>query len=149
MKNLYEAAAVQEVMDRLGRLGPDSQRLWGKMTAAQMAAHCSAGLENAVGDTNPSRMLLGRIVGPFVKKGLLGEDPVGKNSPTAPGLVITDDRNLEKEKKRLSVLIQRFSSGGPAKCTTHPNTFLGPLTPAEWARLMYKHLDHHFKQFGV
>lgn len=149
MKTLYDASAVTEVMDRLGRLGPDSQRQWGKMTVAQMMAHCSAGLESAVGDTKPPRMLIGRLVGPFIKKSLLGEDAPGKNSPTAPGLVITDNRDLEKERARLSTLIQRFSSGGPAKCTTHPNTFLGPLTPQEWSRLMYKHLDHHFRQFGV
>ncbi|WP_424351099.1 DUF1569 domain-containing protein [Lutimonas sp.] len=28
----------------------------------------------------------------------------------------------------------------------HP--FFGELNREEWARLVYKHLDHHLKQFG-
>ena len=51
--------------------------------------------------------------------------------------------------KRLCALIDRFSLGGAQGCTKHAHTFFGPLTPEEWARLMYKHLDHHLRQFGV
>jgi len=50
---------------------------------------------------------------------------------------------------RLAGLIDRFAAGGPAGCTQHPHSFFGPLTPDEWAILMYKHLDHHLRQFGV
>jgi hypothetical protein len=50
---------------------------------------------------------------------------------------------------RRASLIDRFVSGGPSACTNHPHPFFGPLTPAEWAILMYKHLDHHLRQFGV
>jgi len=49
MKNLFEAARVEEVKERIARLRTDSQRQWGKMNAAQAVAHCSAGLELAVG----------------------------------------------------------------------------------------------------
>jgi len=31
MKNLFEAATVEEVKGRMARLRPDSERLWGKM----------------------------------------------------------------------------------------------------------------------
>ena len=50
MKNLFEAARVEEVKERIARLRPDSQRQWGKMNAAQAVAHCSGGLELAVGE---------------------------------------------------------------------------------------------------
>jgi transposase InsO family protein len=46
-------------------------------------------------------------------------------------------------------VIDRFVAAGPKSCTTHPHSFFGPLTPEEWAILMYKHLDHHLRQFGV
>jgi hypothetical protein len=46
-------------------------------------------------------------------------------------------------------LIDRFVASGPAGCTNHPHSFFGRLTPEEWAILMYKHLDHHLRQFGV
>ena len=150
MKNLYEAATVEEVKQRLGRLEPTSQRQWGKMDVAQAVAHCAGPMEWAVGDSKPPRMFIGRIVAPLVKGKLLGgEAPMGKNAPTAKSLIVADQRNLDAERKRLCGLIDRFAAAGPGGCTTHPHTFFGRLTPEEWAILMYKHLDHHLRQFGV
>jgi Protein of unknown function (DUF1569) len=150
MKNLYEPATVAAVKDRLAHLRPDSPRLWGKMNVAQAVAHCSLGLEWAVGDSFPPRMFLGRILGWMVKPLALGnEKPMRRNAPTAKTLVVADERDLETERQRLCALIDRFSAGGPAKCTKHPHSFFGRLTPEEWAELMYKHLDHHLHQFGA
>jgi hypothetical protein len=150
MKNLYEAATVKEIKERIARLGPASTRQWGKMTASQAMAHCSVGMEWAVGDNNPPRMFIGRLFGPIAKSSLLkDEKPMSRNAPTAKSLVVKDERNLSKECQRLSTLVERFSSAGPQGCTKHPHTFFGPMTPEEWASLMYKHLDHHLRQFGV
>jgi LPS sulfotransferase NodH len=62
---------------------------------------------------------------------------------------VTDERDLEAERRRLLDLVERFAAAGPAGCTTHPHSFFGRLTPREWAVLMYKHLDHHLRQFGA
>ena len=59
MKTLFEAARVEEVKGRIAKLRPDSERLWGSMSAAQMVAHCAAGLELAAGDRRPPRALMG------------------------------------------------------------------------------------------
>ena len=150
MKDLYQPAAVEEVKLRLARLEPDSQRQWGKMNVAQAVAHCSGPMEWALGDSKPPRMFVGRILGPLVKSRVLrDETPMGRNAPTAKSIVVADQRNLDEERKRLCALIDRFAAAGPKGCTTHPHTFFGPLTPEEWATLMYKHLDHHLRQFGV
>lgn len=150
MKNLYEAATVATVKERVAHLRPDSQRLWGKMNVAQAVAHCSLGLEWAVGDSFPPRMFLGRMMGWIVKPMALGnENPMRRNSPTAKSLVVADERDLETERQRLYGLIDRFVAGGPARCTKHPHSFFGRLKPEEWAELMYKHLDHHLRQFGA
>ena len=148
MKNLFEAATVEEVKERVARLRPDSDRLWGKMNPAQALAHCSLGIEWAVGDRTPPRMLLGRILGRIVKPMALGNDePMRRNSPTVTGLVVKDERDLGIERERLCGLIDRFAAAGPEGCTKHPHFFFGPLTPVEWAALMYQHLDHHLRQF--
>lgn len=150
MKNLYEAATVDEIKKRVAQLRPDSQRQWGKMDAAQAQAHCAAALEWAVGDSHPPRMLLGRIMGTLVKPMVFKDDaPMRRNSPTVKGLIMTDARNLQQERERLCRLVDRFAAAGPKGCTTHPHSFFGKLTPQEWAILMYKHLDHHLRQFGV
>ena len=86
MKNLFEAARVEAVKERIVRLRPDSERLWGKMNAPQAVAHCSAGFELAVGDRLPPRTLLGRIIGWIVKPMALGNDePMRRNTPTVKG----------------------------------------------------------------
>ncbi len=150
MKNLFEAARVEEVKQRIAQLRPDSQREWGKMTAPQAVEHCSRGLELALGDLRPPRAMLGRIMGPIIKPIVFRDDkPMRRNSPTVESLIIQDERDLAKDRTRLYSLIDRFVAGGPSNCTTHPHSFFGRLTPEEWAILMYKHLDHHLRQFGV
>jgi hypothetical protein len=150
MKNLFEPAKVKEVKERIAQLKPQSQRQWGKMNPAQAVAHCAAGLELALGIRTPPRLFLGRIIGGIIKPKALGDDqPMRRNSPKVKGLVVLDERDLEKERERLTGLIDRFAAAGPAGCTAHPHSFFGPLTPEEWAVLMYKHLDHHLRQFGV
>lgn len=147
MKHLHQPTTVDEVKARIARVTPASERQWGRMTAAQALAHCAATLSDAVGDTRPPRQLAGRLFGRLAKSRVLSDAPLGRNAPTAPGLRITDARDLDVERARLCALIDRFATGGPAACTTHPHSFFGPLTPQEWAAWMYKHLDHHLRQF--
>jgi hypothetical protein len=150
VKNLFEAARANEVKERTAQLKPDSERLWGKMYPAQALAHCSLGMEWAVGDRIPPRMLIGRILGRIIKPMVFRNDePMRRNSPTAKDLVVHDERDLGTEQVRLCGLIDRFAAAGPEGCTRHPHSFFGRLTPQEWATLMYKHLDHHLRQFGV
>jgi transposase InsO family protein len=77
------------------------------------------------------------------------DDPMRKNSPTARGLIVADERDFGTERARLSGLIDKFAAGGAARCTRNPHSFFGRMTPEEWAILTYKHLDHHLRQFGV
>jgi len=43
MKNLFEAARVDEMKQRIALLQPDSQREWGKMNEPQAVEHCARG----------------------------------------------------------------------------------------------------------
>ena len=150
MKNLFEAATVEEVKKRVARLRPDSDRLWGKMNPAQALAHCSAAMEMAVGEKLPRRLLIGRLLGRLAKKSMIvNEKPMPRNARTDKSLVVSDERDFVAERQRLIEFIDRFAAGGPGVCTKHPHFFFGPLTPVEWAALMYQHLDHHLRQFRV
>ena len=95
-------------------------------------------------------MAIGYVFGRLVKPLALGDDkPMKRNAPTAPSFVVDDERDLAAERAKLVALIDRFAAAGPAGCTSHPHAFFGRLTPQEWSVLMYKHLDHHLRQFGV
>jgi len=150
MKNLFDPARVDEVKQRIAMLRPESERQWGTMSAPQAVEHCSRGLEMALGDKKPPRALLGRILGLLIKPKVFGNDePMRRNTPTMKVLVVQDERDLAKERARLCGMIDRFVAAGPSGCTTHPHSFFGKLKAEEWAILMYKHLDHHLRQFGV
>ena len=150
MKNLFQPATVQELNERLAHLRPDSPRQWGKMTPAQAVAHCTIAMELACGDRRPPRMLIGRLIGRVIKPVAFKEsEPMRRNSPTIPGFEVSDDRDLAQERGKLISIIARFAACGPSGCTTHPHSFFGRLTPDEWSMWMYKHLDHHLRQFGA
>jgi len=150
MKNLYEPADTVAIKERLVHLKPESVRQWGAMNAAQALAHCAASMEWAVGDRIPPRAFLPGLLGRLIKPLVLGDDrPFRRNSPTSPDLLVRDQRDLDAERERLLGLIDRFVAAGPAGCATHAHSFFGRMTPEQWATLMYKHLDHHLRQFGA
>ena len=150
MKNVFEPTTQDEIQRRIPSLTPESNRQWGKMDAAQALAHCSIWIEVAVGERTTAKMPLGRVLGLIVKPMILRDDkPMRRNSPTAKGMTVQSNCDLESEKARLSRLVENFAGAGPAGCAKTPHAFFGNLTPDEWAVLMYKHLDHHLRQFGV
>ncbi len=150
MKHLHDPEVVEATKRRVAQLQPGSPRQWGRMDPAQALAHCAAGLETATGALQLPRIWFGRLIGPLAKrKALRDETPFHRNTPTARAFLISEARDLDQERARVLALIDAFAAAGPDGCTRHPHAFFGPLTPHEWAILMYKHLDHHLRQFGV
>ncbi len=146
-KNLFEVSAVNEILERLNNLTNQSPRQWGKMNVSQMLAHCSNSLEMALGLINPPPTFFSWTIGPLLKFIYTNNSPFKKGSPTDSALIIVDERDFMLERERLKNIISQFHNGGPNKVTTHPHPFFGHLNPDQWSRGMYKHLDHHLKQF--
>jgi hypothetical protein len=149
MRNLFQQEAVDDVIARIDKLQPATQRQWGKMEVGQMMAHCSAAIDMARGQINPPRILIGRLIGSFVKPIYTNEKPFSRSSPTDAKLVVSDQREFLHEQEQLKLKLRQFYEGGEAQCTRHPHPFFGALTPSDWSRGMYKHMDHHLRQFGV
>jgi hypothetical protein len=149
MKNLFQQETADEVISRIDGLQAASARQWGKMDVAQMMAHCSAALDMASGRINPPRAFIGRVLAPFVRSIFTNEKPFSKNNPTDEQLVVADQRDFQREREQLKQKVRQFHQGGEARCTRHPHPFFGALSPQDWSRGMYKHLDHHLRQFGA
>jgi hypothetical protein len=148
MHNLFNPVDVSEMQQRIENLPPDRNPEWGKMDASRMLAHCSVGLEMAMGRIRIPRAFIGRILGPLFKAQFVGETPFSKNSPTAKEFIMSSDKDFATERAKLLSLLKEFSGGGEAVVTREPHPFFGPLTPAEWSVGMYKHIDHHLRQFA-
>lgn len=149
MTTLYDAQTMRQTVQRIEALRPDAQRQWGKMTVGQMLAHCCAPLRIAVDDVPSKQILLGKLLAPFAKRAAFGPKPFDRNLPTDASFRFTDARDLDTERARLLELLRRFGANGPAGVTRSPHIFFGPLEPEQWGVLMYKHTDHHLRQFGA
>ena len=47
MKNIFDIAVVNELIARIQQLQANTQPIWGKMSVAQMLAHCNVTYEMA------------------------------------------------------------------------------------------------------
>lgn len=149
MKSLFDPTDREELLQRLGRLHAESPRQWGKMDPAQALTHCAIAMEAATGDRPMAQKFLGKLLTPFIRSSVLGEKPFSRDSPTDPTFRVSDPRDFEAERERLTGLIARFVQRGPSEAAQATHAFFGRLTGEEWGRLMHKHLDHHLRQFGA
>lgn len=149
MKTVFDAETHSEILERLGKLSPDTERQWGKMSASQMMEHTARALEMATGDVPMKQAFIGKAIGWIFKNKFLGEQPFSKNSPTGPTLIIEDEPDFEATRARLASLINGFHELGESGTDGNIHGFFGPLTGKQWGETQYKHLDHHLRQFGV
>ncbi|MDQ2842736.1 MAG: DUF1569 domain-containing protein [Acidobacteriota bacterium] len=153
MKNLFAPILVERTKQRILQLRLQSEPQWGSMAVAQTLAHCTSGIEMAMGVIHAKRAPFpANLLGPLIKPLVFRDDkPMRRNSPSSPELFSADPTQCEllHERSRLIAAIDSFSSQGAACCSSYPHPFFGPLNPEQWSILMYKHVDHHLRQFGA
>lgn len=149
MSSLFEPSDRDALLGRLQSLRHDSPRQWGKMDAAQMLGHLAQALESGTGDRPMKQRFLGKLITPLIRSKVLGEEPFGKNSPTDPTYVVADARDFDAERGRVLTLIDRMVARGADAAGRETHPFFGKLSGEEWGRLVYKHIDHHLRQFGA
>jgi len=148
--SIFDSSTTEMVLSRLEKLQPETQPEWGKMDAAQMLAHLNVAYDQAYGTGtvkyNPLMKLMLKL---FVKKIVVGPKPYKRNSRTAPSFLIADARDFEKEKAKLIDHVRTTEGKGRKYFEGKASAGFGKLTSGEWNILFYKHLDHHFTQFGL
>ena len=134
-------------IERIETLSADSKREWGKLTLPQMLAHCRKPLLVASGELQLKRGLIGFLFGRMAKKKFVDSDaPFNRNSPTDPKFLDPDADDVASERAGLIEQVRAFAKTGPPS-SVHP--FFGAMSENDWDRLMWKHLDHHLRQFGA
>ncbi|MFT4537775.1 MAG: hypothetical protein ACI841_004567 [Planctomycetota bacterium] len=120
----------------------------GKMKVVQMLAHCQFPLLSSFGEFESKRTLIGRLFGGMAKRKLVDSDaPFNKNSPTDPRFLNKDATGFDEHRSKMVELVERFHGTGSTSEKVHP--FFGKMSTLDWDRLMWKHLDHHLRQFGA
>lgn len=150
LPNIFTKEVAANVAERINKLTPNSQPLWGKMSVAQMLAHCCVPYEMVYTDKHPKPgFFMGFILKNFIKKAVVSDKPYAKNLKTAPAFLVSDEKDFEAEKKRLIDYINETQVLGAYIFDGKVSLSFGPLSDNEWNNMFYKHLDHHLKQFGV
>lgn len=148
--DIFSAETTKQLFERLDKLTPETKALWGKMNVPQMLAHCCVSYEHALGYRNDGPpVLMKMMLKWFFKKAMTNEIPYKQNLPTAPSFVVADERVLTLERDRLKELIKQFQEKGREYFDGREQISLGKLSATEWNNLLYKHIDHHLRQFGV
>jgi hypothetical protein len=145
-KSLANARARQELVDRLGRLTPETKPLWGKMTAPQMLAHLADWMLMARGELNvaPKKAPLRY---PPIKQLVIYWLPFPKGVPTAPELITRKPLAWGVEHAAVRRDVESWENLKPSAWPAHP--VFGQMTTNAWCVLAYRHMDHHLRQFGI
>ncbi|WP_460218250.1 DUF1569 domain-containing protein [Psychroserpens sp. MEBiC05023] len=147
MKSLFNTEAYNEIVSRLEQLDHHAEAKWGQMNIGQMAWHCQGPL-NIMLEKEDYGMTPNWLVKLFFKKSLYNDKPWRKGLPTAKFLKTEEAKDFTIEKNLLSNLInEAYSQREKSEWNPHPS--FGYFTKDQWGQMQYKHLDHHFKQFGV
>ncbi len=151
IRDLYTEKGVNETVERINNLTPDTKPKWGKMSVDQMLAHCNVAYQMAYkSDDYKKPGAFGRfMIKLFVKKAVVGPNPYPKNGRTAPEFIIEGSRDFEVEKNKLVSYIIKSHKLGRDHFDNKESVSLGKLTADEWNVCFSKHLDHHLNQFDV
>ncbi len=146
MKSIWRASVRDELRARLARLTPESNARWGRMTAPQMVAHLADSARMALGDlpVAPTRR---PIRYPPLKQLIVYLLPFPKGVPTAPELIGRIPGEFSHEVHTAGALLERIASPPDGPRPEHPA--FGRLSEQAWGVLVYRHYDHHLRQFSV
>ncbi len=134
MATLWNDADRQALVTRLRSLTPEATAKWGRLNARGALAHLYDAVRMALGElvVKPKKL---PIRYPPLKQLIIYVVPFPKGAPTAPELAA-----LEGAVDRL------VAKGASASWPDHPA--FGSLTHRAWGVLVYRHTDHHLRQFG-
>ena len=148
-KNIFDKETFEDTIARINNLIPESQGIWGKMSVSQMLAHMTQAVKVVTDAAPPPRMLAGRLIGWALKKKVYDDSMIQKNLPTAPAFLIRADKDLDKERAEVLRQLNLVFAKGQAGVHNIAHPFFGKLTGEQWGKGIWKHFDHHLRQFNV
>ena len=148
MKSVFDKTTRDQLINRINSLNENSSAQWGKMNIYQMLKHCTMCDEMFLGKKRYKRVFLGRLLGKMALKDMLkDETPLQKGAPTGTAFRIKEVvGDIAGEKKKWVSLVEEY-----ANYSIDPleHWFFGKMTREQVGWFVYKHSDHHLRQFNA
>jgi len=139
-------------LDKIRELKEDSPANWGKMNARQMVEHLSEYIEHANGKRK-MQVLTEQEKLPAFRSFLFSEKEFKPGTPNSQMPETPEQPRLESLEaaiEELEINLYKFFERFAGKENeTENHIFFGPLNYEEYLTLLYKHVLHHLKQFGL
>jgi len=151
MKTVFDPATIQELVQRISSLEENCQARWGKMDGYQMMKHFNLWNQWVLGIDNKipyKQGWLGKIIGKMMLISNTKDDrPFGKNIPAGKVFTIRERAgDFEKQKRRWIELTEKYGSYNNPDFI---HGLFGKMSKDQIGIFVYKHYDHHLRQFGV
>src|SRR5258708_14288348 len=147
MKSIFDKTTRDELIKRINTLNEGKIDQWGKMNVYQMIKHCRLWEEMMQNKQNLKRVFIGKIFGRMALKTVLKDDkPLKRRTPTIPPLIIKEiTGDTASEKAKWAANVEQYAN------FSNPNfvhVFFGKMTKKQIGQMVYKHIDHHLRQFN-
>jgi Protein of unknown function (DUF1569). len=147
MKTVFDIFDREEVIGRIDAVTAESKPRWGKMNAEMMLAHLVASVRMAKGELEVKPKKLPIRFFPL-RQLIVYWLPFPKGAPTAPELLPSDPGAIEENKHQLAQLLKDVGGRGAMDLWPYHPAF-GNLGRRGWGVLIWRHVDHHLRQFGA
>ena len=149
MKTIFDKKTREELISRIKTLNEKSASEWGKMNVYQMLKHCTIWDEWILGKNKLKykQEFIGRIFGKMALKHMIkDEKPLDRNVPTSAHFKVKEKNgDIASEQKKWIGLIEEYESYANPDFI---HDFFGKMTKEQVGFLVYKHTDHHLRQFN-
>jgi Protein of unknown function (DUF1569) len=135
------------IYNRMAILKSSAKRRWGKMNVVQMVNHLKVATGSAINMYNlkDESTFTWRVIFKFLALRFLKRFP--KNTRAAEGFKIEMNNELDFEYEKEQVLgVLKKAYVSTSDYYQHP--LFGKMSREEWGRLVFRHFDHHLRQFN-
>jgi hypothetical protein len=149
VKTIFDKENREELIIRINVLDESNTALWGKMNLYQMLRHNTYWNGWILGKDGHTykQELLGKIFGKIALWSMIKDEKLmDKNIPTSAQFKVKAiEGDIRSEKTKWVSLMEEYPDfDNPAFI----HDFFGKMTKEQIGILVYKHTDHHLRQFG-
>lgn len=147
-RTLFNTEDLTSLDRRLSALDPAAAPRFGKMTPSQMLCHLKDAVEVAMG-LAPSKPRGKGLDNRLLRHFIIYYMPWPKGKiQTSPEMLKTQPAEWLSDLARLRDLLGDAARRGPSGAWS-PHPAFGDISGKDYGALLYRHFDHHLKQFGV